>query len=440
MSVHSGSHAKCPYDECNEVAWSESSQGFCIYHSPQEKDSNTAAKVWEKARDMAKREQHPDFRGWHFPRDPAGRWFISVVFKHEPDPGTAQALAADFGVSEFPSFPNFTGAVFHESVSFAVARFTGKPLFLDATFKGQALFRGTRFDDASSFDRARFMGEAVFHQAKFSYSATFIDVLFEGKADFSHALFVTAANFSASELQGTRFCEEASFEWAEIRRSARFDGAVFQKTANFKDAMFGADAGFKGAQFAGNVDFHGATFSAGKSIRFDVPTKGRRPFSELAKGADCAYRFAKQAARARGNPGRADWYGYWEWRAKIASRHRVRRWWHALQIPVRWSFIEFSHHPWLLVLLSAITILAFASYYHLSAAIGPSSLCTEQLTEHVASLADCLHFSAVTFTTLGYGDLVPKPRCSRYVCDAEAGAGAVFMALLVVMLARKYLP
>jgi len=43
----------------------------------------------------------------------------------------------------------------------------------------------------------------------------------------------------------------------------------------------------------------------------------------------------------------------------------------------------------------------------------------------------------VTFTTLGYGDLIPKPGF-RFWADMEALSGAALMALFVVGLTRKY--
>lgn len=50
----------------------------------------------------------------------------------------------------------------------------------------------------------------------------------------------------------------------------------------------------------------------------------------------------------------------------------------------------------------------------------------------------CIYFSAVTFTTLGYGDYRPEGRLI-YVVTAEALTGAVSIALITVLLARRYL-
>ncbi|GAA5194159.1 ion channel [Ferrimonas gelatinilytica] len=51
--------------------------------------------------------------------------------------------------------------------------------------------------------------------------------------------------------------------------------------------------------------------------------------------------------------------------------------------------------------------------------------------------ASCLYFSIVTFTTLGFGDLVPMPGPSRLLAAIEALIGSFSLALLVVSFAKK---
>ncbi|MFP6797573.1 MAG: ion channel [Pseudomonas sp.] len=51
-------------------------------------------------------------------------------------------------------------------------------------------------------------------------------------------------------------------------------------------------------------------------------------------------------------------------------------------------------------------------------------------------LADCLYFSVVTFTTLGYGDITPHG-IARPIAAFEAFAGSFTMALFVVVFVKK---
>jgi len=57
----------------------------------------------------------------------------------------------------------------------------------------------------------------------------------------------------------------------------------------------------------------------------------------------------------------------------------------------------------------------------------------------LATFFDCLYFSIVTATTLGYGDLRPRPGLFYFIASAEAILGSFMWALLIVVFARKYM-
>jgi hypothetical protein len=50
---------------------------------------------------------------------------------------------------------------------------------------------------------------------------------------------------------------------------------------------------------------------------------------------------------------------------------------------------------------------------------------------------EALYFSIVTFTTLGFGDLAPKPGFFQLFASFEALLGAIFMAMFIYVFARK---
>jgi voltage-gated potassium channel Kch len=54
-------------------------------------------------------------------------------------------------------------------------------------------------------------------------------------------------------------------------------------------------------------------------------------------------------------------------------------------------------------------------------------------------LLDAIYFSAVTWTTLGYGDIVPSP-AARPVAAIEALAGYVVMSLMIAALIAMVQP
>jgi len=55
-------------------------------------------------------------------------------------------------------------------------------------------------------------------------------------------------------------------------------------------------------------------------------------------------------------------------------------------------------------------------------------------------LADCVYFSVITWTTVGYGDFVPDSRVSRVVAAYEALWGYISMAALIAAIAAMLTP
>ena len=55
----------------------------------------------------------------------------------------------------------------------------------------------------------------------------------------------------------------------------------------------------------------------------------------------------------------------------------------------------------------------------------------------IRTLFENLYFSAVTFTTLGYGDIQPASDAAQLLASIESFLGALLMALLVFVLGRR---
>ena len=56
------------------------------------------------------------------------------------------------------------------------------------------------------------------------------------------------------------------------------------------------------------------------------------------------------------------------------------------------------------------------------------------------SLVDCIYFSTITWTTVGYGDFVPDSRVSRLIAAYEALLGYLTMASLVAAIVSMLTP
>ena len=298
-----------------------------------------------------------------------------------------------------------------------------------------AVFIGWHFPDC--INRREFQG------VTFSNGANFTDATFGCSVHFSDATFGKIGAL----FNGVTFEDNADFIRATFQGNAWFKGATFRGDAEFKGATFRGDAEFKRATFQGKAGFDGAKFEAGVNVEINTPSPwswlwGRRPFRRAEQG-ETAYRLAKEAARARGDYRRAGQYHYAE---QCASEYGNRkRWgWKPWRGGFWRSFFEwpFAHllfgygeKPLRPLIAGLVVILLWSFFYWCFGGIGPGA---PMLLTHDPTWFECLHFSVVTFTTLGYGDFQPKPDC-RLMADAEAVLGAALMALFIVGLTRKYM-
>jgi len=81
--------------------------------------------------------------------------------------------------------------------------------------------------------------------------------------------------------------------------------------------------------------------------------------------------------------------------------------------------------PIILAAVYFLTIFGYAVVYYLFEALWPTAL----------SFADSLYFSAVTITTLGYGDISPKTVPGKYLAASEAVVGVTLIGLFLTALA-----
>ena len=415
---------KCSYAGCAETAWSEDPQGLCLCHSPGNgKSEETAQAVWTRARSKAE-ARDPSFRGWHFPSDPGGTGVLLVSGDSDSD-----RIRLD-------------GATFEGQVWLRVA--SGSLVCRAATFMKKAFFGGHGIGVAE-FQRARFLGPAVFSATTFREGATFDEAAFSSDAYFGEAEFQDYASFEGAIFKG-----KAAFAGATFRKWASWQGARFEAEAQFNLAAFEGNANFARARFDQAVHFSGASVHQGKHIAFDLPRgesplwgflpllrrPAPTPFRQREEG-ETAYRLAKDTAQSSGDYRRAGQYHFAEQCAIEHSNRKQHGWrfWHWLPelAFARWVF-GYGERPLrplaaALVLIAVSAVLAFAL-----AGITPDP---QRMLDYRPTLGECVYFSFVTFTTVGYGDLNPKPHF-RLFAAAEAFAGFALMAVLIVTMTRKY--
>lgn len=93
------------------------------------------------------------------------------------------------------------------------------------------------------------------------------------------------------------------------------------------------------------------------------------------------------------------------------------------------------------VVLFSMALIVFCSFIYLFTGVQGGDTVVrfsqnQDLSQNLLYWLDCLYFSVVTFTTLGYGDLTPLG-LSRIVAACEAFTGSFSLALFVVLFVKK---
>jgi hypothetical protein len=102
------------------------------------------------------------------------------------------------------------------------------------------------------------------------------------------------------------------------------------------------------------------------------------------------------------------------------------RWLASLFEELLWGYGE---RPMRIVLCMAFAILTYAWAYH--------ALPWPTLKNAPNGWLDDFYFSAVTFTTLGYGDIFPATGALKLVCASEALVGGLSLGLIVAGFSNK---
>jgi len=133
--------------------------------------------------------------------------------------------------------------------------------------------------------------------------------------------------------------------------------------------------------------------------------------------------------------------GQFFYREMVMRRLRTPRWSGARLMS--WLidlFCGYGERPLNVVLFSLSQVLCFAlAYFALGVAQGEQQIGwsgAQDAATNLLELATCLYYSVVTFTTLGYGDIVPLG-WARAVAALEAFVGSFTMALFVVVFVKK---
>ncbi len=369
--------------------------------------------------------------------------------------------------SNFQDSVSFEGAIFQ---CYALFGHPNDPYFKEIPrlkFESSLSFENAEFKDAASFDNLDFSGNVSFKSTKFYYWTEFEGLVFNDQVSFENAHFLRCTDSrdkrrNLVRLQEVNFSEKVSFLNCKFECKVHFQKVVFDNISEFKFT-----------KFDDRVEF------------IDVKANGRllleRNYS--ASFANCEdatvpYRIAKQAAHQAGDSRMEGNYHFQEQYSANKTELKSITWGHIKKHPWKgpWRLIvaclelvigngiygygEKTHR----ILVAAMVVILFCSgLFFVFEGINYGSLPIDDTTTVGAKnytfeaakyppieyrledgvsrdwryFGNCLYFSVVTFTTLGYGDFQPYPHM-RVLSAIEAALGAALIAMFIVSLSRKY--
>ncbi|ACS33475.1 pentapeptide repeat-containing protein [Thermococcus gammatolerans] len=327
---------------------------------------------------------------------------------------------------------------------------------LEEAYLSEANLRGARLSGANL--RWADLSDATLDNADLSW-ASLVGADLSGasarEADFTRAdlrdadlsaAVLEGANLSLADLRGTNLIranlrgvdlygailDETNVLGTDLR-GARLYGASLKNVRNLENALIDVEAveEREGDRLVGEGNLGEAIASYKKALS--------------------VYLVLKEAFRRGGLYDKASAYSVGEWRVRgklqrvahlspdpeevrdfvpLSSR-TGKRWLIFIEGKLRWLAnvlyrltSNYGESPWRIFVSTVFIIALYSFLYWITGAVGSSSM------------VECLYFSVVTFTTVGYGDVTPLPGY-RLLAGSEAFIGAFLMAFFVVVMSRK---
>ena len=370
----------------------------------------------------------------------------------------------NFDRVEFKNSVRFFRTVFGKKVNFCHAHFFGISDFMGSCFGGEnpvepwdqcsADFSHVQFDEHAEFDQAQFDRTACFKDAQFKV-ANFRCAYFRKNADFRRANFSKDVNFNYVQFVG-----DANFEEAKFTGDSRFYDAHFDKnlilTRTTIDKMALNNSQFKKEseillkhailnklyirwdeinphlKYRYDDEYDWATYSA--------LVKNFRDLVRYDDADDCYYEFRKKHQDAK------------SWLRE--NRRGISRFnWSKLYDHIAWRSCGYGVRPGFTLAWIIGTILGFASLHRILEGIAssvPTEISIELFNNSTSlfilepvdangpTLWECIYFSAMSLTGNTPEGLHPIGAW-KYAVMIESVLGYLFLALFIVVLARKFI-
>jgi hypothetical protein len=286
--------------------------------------------------------------------------------------------------------------------------------FREFVFPGDILFEKIEFEKEAYFRNAQFSGKAYFDEVQFSENAIFDEAQFSGVASFECSHFFGKAYFRGAQFSG----------------EAKFWGAQFSGEVKFEEAQFSGEAIFNWSQFSGRANFYRSTFAGDKlyGLFTSLRTSGiERILRGRYKIRDFRFHLGEKIAKEYPMIDRMTkdaWYlddfknnhpfVYAIWNVTANCGRSIWRW-------ISWSLF-FAFY--------------FAFNFYLIYYVNPWAFNFDSSIE-ATNFGSFLYYSIVTFTTLGFGDIIPTANYVQRWVIAEVIIGYIMLGGLISILANK---
>jgi hypothetical protein len=299
-----------------------------------------------------------------------------------------------------------------------------------------------------------FNQEVDFYNSTFEKPIQFCVVTFIDRAVFAKAKFTGPSIFN-----GSKFLEKASFGQASFKDDTYFLDCFFKKNIILRGAKINAKLSFEGAKFEGKLDLRDIVLLPGGKVlltineigKYQRPTwldqwlikmdfvRRRWPSVCLLEGEDSKDKGELKYAADQYNMLRDNFRALpskdeEEYRCHYKYKDLTRR---ATQKHYLWQFWDWAVMKWCLgygiytkrIFFTALgVILGFGILYHFAGG--------DRLIRNFDTEFNPLYFSAITFTTIGYGDYAPLGWL-RFLAGLEGLLGMILVAVFTVSFARK---
>lgn len=452
---------------------------FCIFHSKdsRRKKDEFEDEFWAEYKRQKEDVNTFNFEGFVFAGDISfeGRTFEKDVNFYK----TEFSGNANFYKTQFSRKVNFYSAQFFKNADFTESQFLnadftetefhGRTDFSDVQFK-EVEFRGTKFIGETEFYNGKFLGKsdftdsifnknAGFPEAKFRGDVNFTDAIFQANVDFSNAKFSEKAEFKKtkfsriSDFSDAKFSKYVEFGYAQFKDETNYNNTQFSKKVSFNNSQFNGEVYFFKTEFFGEADFndaqfHGKTTFGGIILHnqdkfvmkgayfYDV--EGLTKFIEENKKR---FKYSNETEFLPDNfllyfgertsstyPIISQKIKYDIYLLDFKKRHPKLHsiWW--LFADCGRSFLRWA--LWSLILAEVFTII-FSFFYYFN----PLSFKSEVISSSWPGVS-LMYYSIVTFTTLGFGDIVPTIPALQIIIIIEVIMGYVMLGGLISIFAN----